>query len=81
VFPRFLVFLGCHVSLAVVDLGRVFEPDAVKHMSGYFGGTVREAEGEAIGEPELHLGVFGGEGFLEGQSLNAVVHSGHDRAG
>jgi hypothetical protein len=60
-----LVFLGRRVPLAVVDLGGVFEPDAVKNVSRYFGGTVREAEGEAIGEPKLHLGIFGGEGFLE----------------
>jgi hypothetical protein len=27
------------------------------------------------------LGIFGGEGFLEGQSFNVIAHSGHDRAG
>jgi hypothetical protein len=75
-----LVFLGRRISLAIVDLGGVLEPDAVKHVSGYFGSTVREAEREAIGEPKLHLGIFGGEGFLKGQSLNVIAHSGHDRA-
>ena len=33
-FPRFLIFLGSRISFAIIDLGGVFEVDAVKHVSG-----------------------------------------------
>jgi hypothetical protein len=56
--PRFLVFLGSHVFLAIVDLGGVFESYLVEHVSGDFGGAIREAEWEAIGKFEPRLCVL-----------------------
>jgi hypothetical protein len=42
--PRFLVFLGGCISLAVVDLGEVFEADSVKDVFRDVKGVIREAE-------------------------------------
>jgi hypothetical protein len=41
--PRFLVFLGGRVPLAIVDFGGVFESDPVEHVSGYFVSAIGEA--------------------------------------
>jgi hypothetical protein len=76
--PRFLVFLGSCISLAIIDLVGIFQPDAVEHVAGDVGSAVREACWEAVGEFQLHLGIFHLEDLLEGQFLNLVSYIGND---
>ena len=77
--PRFLVFLGSHISIAIIDLGGVFEVDAVKHMSGDMVGSVGKPSWEPIGISKFYFCVFGLECLLKYKIFNAVSNSGHDR--
>ena len=78
-FPRFLIFLGSHISFAIIDLGGVFETDAVKHMSGDMVGSVRKPSQGLIGISKLYFCVFSLECLLKCKILNAALNGGHDR--
>ena len=78
--PRFLIFLGSHISFAIIDLGGVFEADAVEHVSRDMVGSVWKLSREPIGISKFGFCVFGLECFLECKIFNAALNGGHDRA-
>ena len=78
--PRFLVFLGSHISFAIIDLGGVFEADAVKHVARDMVGTVGKLSQEPISVFVFHFSVFGHECLLECKTFSVVSNGSHDRA-
>ena len=79
-FPRFLIFLGSHISFAIIDLGGVFEADVVEHVSRDMVGSVGKPSQELIGISKFCFCVFGLECLLECKIFNAASNGGHDRA-
>ena len=76
--PRFLVFLGSCIFFAIVDLGWVFEPDAMEYVAGNVFSAVRKTKWKVVGEFEFHLCILPFEKLLECQAFNTVSHSSHD---
>ena len=74
-----LIFLGSCIFFAIIDLGGVFEVDAVNHMSGDMAGSVRKLSWELISISKLYFGVFSLECLLKCKIFNAASNSGHDR--
>ena len=77
--PRFLVFFGCSVSLAIVDLGGVFQVDVVIHVARDMVGGVGKPNGEPISIFQFNFGVFILEHLLECKAFNSIKDCGHDR--
>ena len=74
-----MVFFGCGVSLAIVDLGGVFQVDVVIHVARDMVGGVGKPNGEPIGIFQFNFGVFILEHLLECEAFNSIKDCGHDR--
>ena len=79
VAPSKIVFLGCSISLAIVDLGGVFQADAVIHVARDMVGGVGKLNGEPISVFQFNFGVFIFEHLLECEAFNSVEDGSHDR--
>ena len=78
--PRFLIFLGSHISFAIIDLGGVFEADVVEHVSRDMVGSVGKPSQEPISISKFCFCVFSLECLLECKVFNVALNGGHDRA-